>query len=320
MKIRTVFCLGLSFAIAIQLRPYLMLSFLIPLIFMVNFWVKSRNSNRFLTHLIAFLFPFLLIIGSWTYRNYKIYHIFAPYEYKLLDFYVNDNFNESAFVAKKEFINSLGYSDIFWDNKNPSSFFEDSSSRFKLTSHFNYPQNWPLTDFSELTKTRDYLLKYQKTKSIQDKKRCIKAFNNLTDSLKNQHPFQRFIAIGQITYRMIIQSNTYFIPFTTNQGIIVVFWKIFEVLIYILLLSGSFIGTCISIIKRQYSKYLVLILIPISIVLLTIYNRHAETRYFLYSIPSLTILSCFAYTYFKVNNNFILLFLHRIRNFSQRNK
>ena len=138
--------------------------------------------------------------------------------------------------------------------------------------------------------------------------------------MKNQHPFQRFIAIGQITYRMILQSNTYFIPFTTNQGIIVVFWKIFEVLIYILLLSGSFIGTCISIIKRQYSKYLVLILIPISIVLLTIYNRHVETRYFLYSIPSLTILSCFAYTYIKVNNNFILLFLHRIRNFSQRNK
>lgn len=293
-----LFFASILIALSVQLRPYILLILILPFIYSLITFFRDKHSFNFLRNIFLSGFAMMIIFLPWTYRNYKIYNTFAPYDYKILDFYYDGNYDISTTKAKRNLLVAVGESDVFWDIKSMSSFFENDSSRFKTESLFNFNSYY----FSKSITQQDYnkarTLYIESLDSVYDIKdiNSIKYFNHLAYQYKKEKPVNYYIISKiRLVSDMVFHNSTYFFPFTFNQdssfAILLKLWKLSEFALYKLILVFSFLGAIICVLKKKHEA--LFILLPLSVLITTSLLGHAEYRYFTLSYPILFIFAIY---------------------------
>ena len=287
---------GLCFAIGIGLRPYTLI--LIPLATW-TLWTttsacmpdKRKNLYAKATRLIFFSIPFFLIIGPWVARNYNIYNIVAPYEYRISEAY---GFDTLAF-EKRSFLNAIGHSDIHWDYSSAASFFENDHSPSKLKSRYQFPQ-WlteNIVSLSELEHARSLYLEARPSNDDIQKNHAAQYFLELTKRIKTSTPIRfHFLSPLQNASRLLIHSGSYYLPVVRGspcerrwQWV----WKIVESSIYWMTMLIFPIASTIGI-KTGDKIILTAAAAPISVLFIAGFWFHSsEARYMHYAFPEMVL-------------------------------
>jgi hypothetical protein len=285
-------------ALAAQLRPYIMLGLIIPFATILYFFYLKRSIKSFVKDTVLLLFVLLIVIGPWTYRNYKIYGVIAPYDYKILDYYYNENYNNSVVYNKRQLLSSQGEGDIFWDIDCMSSFFEDSTSEFKKNSRvqfsdYNFCKGLTMKEYEESRVL--YLNALNNPKDSIIKNKAKQYFHNLTSIYTKEKPLNFYIFSPlKMIGKSIFHKGTFYLPFTleqANSNFLLKIWKYSEFILYQFLLFFSIIGIFFSFLNKN--KYLILLLFPISCILTMYLIRGNEYRYFGISYPVLYIFASY---------------------------
>jgi hypothetical protein len=290
-------------ALAVQLRPYIMLGLIIPFATILYLFYINRSIKSFVKDSVLLLFVLVIVIGPWTYRNYKIYGVIAPYDYKILDYYHVENVKNSYLFSKKNFVNSQGEGEVFWDIDCMSSFFEDSTSEFKRNSRFQFSDYNFCKGISikEYQLSRSYYLDVIKNPNdLIKQNRAKHYFNNLTAIYRREKPFNYYILSPlKMISKSIFHKGTFYLPFTmeqANSNFLLKIWKYSEFFLYQFLLFFSIIGIVFSSIDKN--KYLILLLFPASCILTMYLIRGNEYRYFGYSYPVLFVFASYGINIF----------------------
>lgn len=81
--------LGILIAFTALTRPYYMAY---PAVFAVTEWLRNRSLKQTVIAMLAVSLAMALVIAPWTYRNWKIFHVFVPISYNGgYVLYVNNN-------------------------------------------------------------------------------------------------------------------------------------------------------------------------------------------------------------------------------------
>lgn len=293
-KLLFLFLTSIFMAYSIQMRPYLFLSFIIPPIYIYS--VNKHNLKSGFTHLALYIIGFNLVITPWVIRNYIKYNTFVPYEYKLLDYYYDFNYNISSTKTKRDLLNVFGESDVFWEVKSMSSFFEDSSSIFKKNSEFKFKKRYFTKNIEINNFEKARLLYLNSNDNKIDAKDSIanKYIYSIINTYKKEKWYIYYIVSPMKKMKdMIFHKGTYYFPFTYEQSNLVnKSWKVLEFFMYQILLVFSFIGFIILLKKRNI--FLSFCIVPLSIIITTSILKHAEYRYFALAYPALFFFAIYA--------------------------
>lgn len=297
-KYRYLFFSVFLLSFSIQIRPYLVLSLFIPLIIIYKIYKFNiiKDYFKISRHLVVYFIPIFIVFAPWILRNYQVYHKIIPYEYRLLDYYYGYNYENSTTKYKRKLLSAVGESDVFWEKKSMSSFFEDNNSRFKKESEFKFKQYHfsKSIGMPEYQKAREmYLESNDKFFDEKDKNTNI-YFENMTDTYRNEKWFNFYLLSPlKNIINMIFHKGTYHLPFTfENSNLLFKFWKYMEFLTYQFILFFSIIGFFIFLIKKN--SLIFLSLIPFSIIFTTLLLKHFEYRYFALSYPVLIVYASYA--------------------------
>jgi hypothetical protein len=280
-----------------------MLGLIIPFATSLYLFYVNRSIKSFVKDTILLIFVLSIVLGPWTYRNYKIYGVIAPYDYKILDYYYNENYNNSVVYNKRQLLSSQGEGDVFWDIDCMSSFFEDSTSEFKRNSRvqfsdYNFCKGISIKEYQF---SRSYYLDVMKhPNDLIKQNRSKKYFNYLTTIYRKEKPFNYYILSPlKMICKSIFHKGTFYLPFTleqANSNFLLKIWKYSEFILYQFLLFFSIIGIFFSLINKN--KYLILLLFPISCILTMYLIKGNEYRYFGISYPVLYIFASYGINIF----------------------
>lgn len=287
-------------AFSVQMRPYIVFSLLLPYLYIFLLFIKNKDYNFLIKNVLLVFIAMSFIFIPWIYRNYKIYQKIAPYDYKILDYYYGGDYQTSIRKAKLDFLKAVGETDTYWDIKCMSSFFEDDKSRFKQSSIFkfkkyNFSKSISMDNYNI---ARDLYLKAINDKdNINKKNEAIDYFNYLTKLYCKEKPFNYYaLSKIKILQYMIFHNGTYYFSFEFNQdssfSILLKLWKIGEFILYKLLLILSFIGMGACIFKKR--NEVLFILVPFSVICISIIRGSGEYRYLTLSYPVLFIFAIYS--------------------------
>lgn len=290
------------FAFSVQMRPYIVLSLFIPYFFILIIFMRNKDYKSLVRSSLFAFIAMSIIFTPWIYRNYKIYQKIAPYDYKILDYYYGGDYQTSIRKAKLDFLKAVGETDTYWDIKCMSSFFEDDKSRFKQSSIFkfkkyNFSKSISMDNYNI---ARDLYLKAINDKdNINKKNEAIDYFNYLTKLYCKEKPLNYYVFSKiRILKYMIFHNGTYFLPFNFNQSssfsILLKLWKIGEFILYKSLLILSILGVVIGIFKKK--EEIIFILIPLSVIGISLIMGIGEYRYFTLSYPVLFLFAIYSTT------------------------
>ena len=278
----------------IGLKPY-MIVFLALISIDLLYKIVIRKVINFRPIVILAFIP-IAIWGTWGIRNYikigKVYFLTEPYSgYTMC--------KKITYIKFREFISLLGHSDEFWEQSALSSFF----FKYKVTNYcindiptckgFNKDSVLILKDImsaniSNLSKKQDFLNGIR----IQ---RYIYAF-------ENQNPNLRLLSGFKLIPKFLINSGSYYIPYTENRdvnGVLQLLFKISQSVFYYLFLTFGSIGLAILFFQK---KELVVTTMPFLLIFLFCFIvKGIELRYLLYSYPFFHVgLIYFIFVFYKL--------------------
>ncbi len=290
------------FAFSVQMRPYIILSLFIPYFFILIIFMRNKDYKSLVRSSLFAFIAMSIIFTPWIYRNYKIYQKIVPYDYRLYDYYYGKDYQTSVRKAKSEFLNAVGETDTYWDTKCLSSFFEDNNSRFKQNSLYKFKKDNYSKSISKdnYNIARELYLEALKDKgNIYKKNKATSYFNYLTKLYSKEKPLNYYVFSKiKILKYMIFHNGTYFLPFNFNQSssfsILLKLWKIGEFILYKSLLILSILGVVIGIFKKK--EEIIFILIPLSVIGISLIMGIGEYRYFTLSYPVLFLFAIYSTT------------------------
>ena len=304
---RYLFLSGLCMTELIFLRPVfvpiLVLCTLILLYFLIKQGIKPIAG-----YLLLFLLPFILIDGSWTFRNYITQKKIIPLYSTIPDY------KYSYKLALTQFVGSWGGSLVWWDQGSEIRWFglkskissDDSINdatikipEYIYTSKFNHDSLVHLKQEITLLNAgvSDSITSKAINTEVEEKCRAYR------QSIKSEHPFLFYIKAPIILVKKFLinsQAYTLFSESFSQLSYVKKAIKLFYVFLYYATLLLGFIGMLL-LIKKLFKVHLLLLLI-LSIVIYTIgihviIFRTCENRYFVPAFPFMLICAAYAITW-----------------------
>tara|TARA_B110000971_G_scaffold21661_1_gene19637 strand:+ start:10513 stop:11934 length:1422 start_codon:yes stop_codon:yes gene_type:complete len=221
-----------------------------------------------------------VLIGGWTYRNYKLTNKMIPLVEKNSGYFIKE-----SHIYLRKFIAVMGESNEPWDKKAMGSYF------FSYTGSLYNVEDIPKTTYynnDSIEVIKNYLSQLTPDNfSMTEDDLIIEKIKRYTNSYKKENKlFTSFIAPFFMIKKFLFHSGSFYLPIDLNSKQITSFqviFKYFQSVFYYFILIFGFAGLFI---KRHYF----LMTVPVFLIILFIWIFYiVELRYFLYAYPSLII-------------------------------
>lgn len=265
-----------------MLKPYFGALYLI---FAVKILAEKKKVIRELFNLSM---PLILILGAWSFRNYERTETFIP----LTQAYSGYAYTESE-LAMRKLAGDIGLGFESWDSKSFGHYVTHGDSNYEV------PQFLENSDsYSKLIVLRgDYAHLISETKTRKDTsdrdsllaKRIFDLNQNFNSELTGRHLAAPFL----LSFQWLFHSGAYYYPIMlmdrTCGSIFSTMDKIFQSLLYYLVLISAPIGLFLSLWARDRLTFYSIFILSFLFLLFPVYLRFIELRYFLQAFPLLVI-------------------------------
>ena len=248
-KEKTLFIASVFLAFLVVLKPYFSLLYL-PI--GIGFILRYKKVGLIIRKTIITSIALLLLLTPWVIRNYLVLNKFIPFQENV---YAGYNYSRSD-LACRSFINAWGGSVVFWDPNEAGCYF----TKTKIKCKFKLPDYAIASSYTrqDVEDVRQLYFKLQDQPNDSLDLVVSKRFDELTQKYKSNHPLKYYLLNPAIRLKkFLVQSNTYNLPIHASFKCYAgwqKFYKIFQYLLYYLILALGFIGIILGFFRYGHLK------------------------------------------------------------------
>ncbi|UPL49831.1 glycosyltransferase family 39 protein [Hymenobacter sublimis] len=292
-RLTYVFFIGVTLAIAVFFRPFLVLIFPAVGFYLIwHFHTLGEDVKRILLMLSIFSLPFIILDSLWVARNWPIYKRIIPLQSTVWAGYDT----KESYKSLVGLCTSLGYEAAFWERNSAMDWFVGYSSpnpKF-VWSQNDFTRLYNMDTLQVIKETYRNLPLPSKQNRIQHRQdsMLVNRINAYKDSYKEEKPVRYHIINRIKILYILVFKNAVAVIFTRSFSDLPMIHRIFKVLSYIFYVLTVGLGfiSVLFIWKHDKKKNILVKIVPLyTIIIIGIVFQQPEQRYFAVAYPFMLI-------------------------------
>jgi hypothetical protein len=247
--------------------------------------LKTDFTQSILRPLLILSVPLIVLIGSWTLRNYIESGKIIPFQE---DVYAGLKLDPAG-MAVRTFVESVGESSVFWDTKSAAHYFYNANApEFKFSQRV-YDSGIRAEDIET---ARQLFLKHNAATDPVTEDSVIRLLTAMTNRfIENDQLGFHVISRFKLAGLFLFHSGSFYLPITKSSECYAqwhMIIKFLESALYYVIVIAGFTGLLFYA-KNNRIVIGFLLIVGFLIVLFPVILRSPEARYFVPAVPLLTV-------------------------------